>query len=783
MEKKALKGTLKRTTGKVFRIFLWSLAVFIMLDLLSPVNTNIPFATVLEGRDGNTLHAWMAQDQQWRMKARLDEISPELKKAIVYKEDKHFYHHPGINPLALGRALVNNIFYARRTSGASTITMQVARMLDPKPRTYFNKSIEMFRALQLEAHYSKDEILQLYLNIVPYGSNIQGVKAAALLYFNKTPDHLSLAEIAALSIIPNRPNSLVLGRDNPLIVQQRNKWLNRFLNDKVFTPSTITDALAEPLTARRHNAPNAVPQLAWRLKKQRPLISGLHSAIVPSMQQKAEEIVKNYMNELKRSNINNAAVLIVNNKTHQVVTYIGSSEFADAYHYGQVDGVRALRSPGSSLKPLLYALCFDRGLATPKTIIADIPINIHGYMPENYDQAFRGNVTVDYALSHSLNIPAVKLLEQEGTENFIRKMSDAGFTSVWLRRKDLGLSIILGGCTVRLEELVALYSAFANNGQYFPLQFIIDSTGGRKANAPGVQVISPASCYMLTRVLTELHRPDLPNGYDQARSLPRIAWKTGTSYGRKDAWSIGYNKQYTIGVWLGNFSGMGVPDLSGSTTATPLLFQLFNAIDHNAGADWLEQPAETAFRLVCAETGKVPNDFCHNQIMDYYIPGISGNERCDHFQEIYLSADEQFSFCTSCLPPAGYKTKLLRNIPADLTAYYDAAHITYSRLPQHNPMCTRTFHDSPPVITSLTNGKTYLIMKKELQKLQLSCTVAGDVHKVYWYVNDKFFSATNANQKLFFLPQLYSNASPTLKISCTDDKGRNANIEIHLRFI
>lgn len=783
MTKSSLKDKFKQAIGKSFRLLLWSLAIFLALDLLTPVDTNIPFATLLKGRDGTVLHAWMADDRQWRMKAHLNEISPELKKAIIYKEDKHFYYHPGINLLALGRALVNNMVYAKRTSGASTITMQVARMLDPEPRTYINKCIEMFRALQLEAHYSKDEILQLYLNIVPYGSNIQGVKAAALLYFNKTPDHLSLAEITALSIIPNRPNSMVLGRDNPLIIKQRNKWLNRFLQDKVFPPSVIADALAEPLTAQRHNAPNAVSHLAWRLMKQHPLSSELNSAIAPSMQQKAEEIVKNYMNELKRSNINNAAVLIVNNKTHEVVTYIGSSEFEDAYHNGQVDGVRALRSPGSALKPLLYALCFDKGFATPKTVIADIPINVHGYMPENYDQTFRGNVTIDYALSHSLNIPAVKLLEQEGTENFMRKMSEAGFTSVWQQRENLGLSIILGGCTVRLEELTSLYSAFANNGKYYPLRLVADSAKKKITAGTGVQVISPTSCYMLTRVLTELHRPDLPNGYDQARNLPRIAWKTGTSYGRKDAWSIGYNKQYTIGVWLGNFSGMGVSDLSGSTIATPLLFQLFNAIDHNAGSDWLEQPEETAFRLVCAETGKVPNDFCHNQVMDYYIPGVSGNERCDHFKEMYISSDEQFSYCTSCLPPAGYKTKLLRNIPSDLAAYYDAAHITYSKLPKHNPMCTRTFYDSPPVITSLTNGKTYLIMKKEMQKLQLACTVASDVHKVYWYVNDKFYSTSNASQKLFFSPQLYGNNSPTLKISCTDDKGRNANIEIQLRFI
>lgn len=754
--------------------------LFLLIDMLFPVDTEVPFSTVLQARDSTVLYTWLAKDEQWRMRARLDEISPELKRAIVYKEDKRFYKHFGVDPLAVGRAAVNNVFHLRRTSGASTITMQVARMLDPKPRNILSKVLEMFCALQLEWHYSKEEILQLYLNLVPYGSNIQGVKAAALLYFNKMPNHLSLAEITALSIIPNRPNSLVIGRDNKRIVAQRNKWLRRFKEDKVFADGIIDDALREPLEANRHAAPHKVPQFAWRMKKRYAGAAEINSSLDHKMQQKAEQVVGNYMASLKLRNINNASVLIVNNETHEVVTYIGSSEFEDYFHFGQVDGVRALRSPGSALKPLLYGLCFDKGIVTPKTVIADIPINIQGYTPENYDRTYRGNVTVDFALSHSLNIPAVRLLDQEGKGAFFSTLADAGFASVGKHRKNLGLSVVLGGCAVTLEELTSLYATFANEGQCYPLRYAV--TDSVKPKGKGLRLLSPSASYMLTRVLTELQRPDLPNGYDQAISLPRIAWKTGTSYGRKDAWSIGYNKQFTVGVWIGNFSGMGVPDLSGASTATPLLFQVFNAIDRNAGDEWLAAPEQLAFRLVCAETGKVPNDFCHNQVMDHYIPGVSASDKCDHFKETWISADERYSYCTSCLPPNGYKTKLLPNIPSDLAAYYDAARIPYTKLPAHNPQCTRLFSDQLPVITSLTNGKTYLVMEREKQKLQLACTVAGDVHKVYWYVNDKFFAAAPANQKLFFMPPT-AGASPVLKISCTDDKGRNANIHIKVRFI
>lgn len=750
----------------------------VLLARVLPVDTDIAFAHVVTARDGTVLHAYLSADRQWRMYAGLNELTPELKHAIVYKEDRHFYRHPGVNVVAVGRAFVNNVFYRKRTSGASTITMQVARMLDPKPRTYLNKTIEMFVALQLELRYSKDELLQMYLNLVPYGSNIAGVKAASLLYFNKTPDHLSLAEITALSIIPNRPNSLVMGRDNRLIMQQRNKWLLRFKQDKLFPEAIIIDALHEPLNAYRHNAPAAVPQFARKMKGTFPKADELRTTIDATMQQKAEGIVANYVNQLKLHSINNAAVIVVNNETHEVVSYIGSSDFADRANFGQVDGVRALRSPGSTLKPLLYGVCMDMGKITPKTVIGDVPINIQGYSPENYDRTYQGNVTAEFALSHSLNIPAVKLLDVAGVDKFTSVLTKAGFKSIEKEKKKIGLSLILGGCGVRLEELTALYAAFANDGVYKPLRYIYNDDKKEQVNDSGIAILSPASSYMLTKMLSELHRPDLPNAFDEAQGIPRIAWKTGTSYGRKDAWSIGYNKHYTIGVWLGNFNALGVQELSGASTATPLLFQLFNAIDHNADKEWSEPPKSLSFRLVCKETGKLPNDNCADQVMDFYIPGVSDNQRCDHMVQAWLSADEKYSYCTYCLPPTGYKTKLIPNIAPDVAAYYTAAHIPFTARPPHYPGCTHTLEGRGPIITSLTNGMTYIIENREEQKLQLSCSAASDVHKVYWYINDKFYAAAGSNEKLFFKAD-----GALMKISCSDDKGRNSNVEIKVKYM
>jgi penicillin-binding protein 1C len=777
MKKKLLK--ILKWTGVIFLIFI---LLFFLFDLIFPFKVDVTYSPVVEARDGTVLHSWLAKDGQWRIKTLLDEISPEFKKAIIFKEDKYFYTHPGVNILAIGRAVVNNIFYLKRTSGASTITMQVVRMLHPEKRNYFNKCIEMFHAMQLELHYSKNEILELYFNLLPYGGNIQGVKTSSLLYFSKTPDKLSLAEITALSVIPNRPKSLRIGRKNSLILIERNKWLNNFKQAKLFPDNIIDDALLEPLTAQRHRAPHDVPQFAWRLRKNNLLQTEFHSTLDKDIQQKTESIVSNYALQLKQHNINNVAVLVINNQTHEVISYVGSSDFTDRSNHGEVDGVQALRSPGSTLKPLLYGLSIDAGLITPKSVLEDVPVNVAGYAPENYDLVFRGTVTAEDALKNSLNIPAVKLLNQLGLKNFIDKLAETGFQNVWQNRKKEGLSLILGGCDVRLDELAALYSSFANNGKYYPLRFMINDSSNSMNTSDSadhaITVLSPASDYMLTQILSELHRPDLPNAYDAADQIPKIAWKTGTSYGRKDAWSIGYNKTYTIGIWIGNFSGTGVADLSGAATATPLLFQLFNSIDHNANNDWVQLPKDLGFRLVCAKTGKIPSDFCNEQVMDYYIPGVSNNEPCDHLKEVWLSADEKYSYCTSCLPPAGYKTKYFQNISPELAAYYSSNHIAYEKIPPHNPACSRAFSGQAPAITSLSNGMVYIVIDKQEQQLALSCSTANDVTKVYWYVNDKFFASGKAAQKLFFNPDV-----PDIKISCVDDKGRNTNIEIKVKFM
>jgi len=746
-------------------------ALFFLLNWIFPLPDKIEYSTIITDNRGEVINAYLTKDQKWRMKTELREISPLLRKTIIAKEDKYFYSHPGINAVAIARAFFKNIFQLKTTSGASTITMQVARALEHRKRNIASKVIEMFRAFQLEMRYSKHEILQMYLNLVPYGGNIEGVKSASILYFNKNPDHLSLAEITALSIIPNRPSSLVMGKNNDLIVTQRNKWLKKFAAEKIFTQKEIEDALAEPLTATRTTVPHYIPHLSYKLKKQGGDV--IHTNIIMNTQSKTEKLVEDYVRTVRLRSIKNAAVIIIDNRSHKVITYVGSSDFHDTTDGGQVNGAAAIREPGSTLKPLLYGLCIDEGLETPKMVVTDVEVNYAGYSPENYDKKFNGYVTVEYALEHSLNIPAVKGLKLLGKDKMIQKLAACDFKQIQKDQNKLGLSMILGGCGATLEELTGLFSAFANAGTYVPPAYTQDDTLSKKVN-----VISAAANYMVTDILSRVNRPDFPLNWQSTEHMPKIAWKTGTSYGRRDAWSIGYNKNYTVGVWVGNFSGVGVSDLSGANVATPLLFKIFNTIDYDSNSEWFSPPRDCEQRQVCSETGLPPSDHCTHIVMDYFIPMISSTKKCDNWQEIMVSPDEKISYCKTCLPENGYKKKWYKIVDPQMQGWMEENRLVFEKIPPHNPGCEKIFKEGMPEITSPVSNTEYLINKKDREPLQLICKTANDVSKVYWYINNKFYKACSAGEKQFFTPD-----EGPIKISCTDDKGRNKDIWITVRYV
>jgi penicillin-binding protein 1C len=747
--------------------------LFIVTDFIFPLKISIPYSTLITDRQGEVFHAFLSPDDKWRMFIQKDEITDQLEKTILYKEDKYFYYHPGINPFAIVRALIRNIAKGKRTSGASTITMQVARLLDPKERSYRNKMIEMFRALQIEFHFSKKEILQLYLNLVPYGGNIEGVKAASYLYFGKSPDHLSLAEITVLAIIPNRPTSLRIGYADNFILEERNRWLNHFQENSLWSDDIIADAIDEPFEAYRRERPRLAPHLAIRLFREYPSLNIITTSIDMNIQEKAEKIVKDYSFGLHAKNIHNASVLILDNHSHEVLAYLGSADFFDAQHAGQVDGIRAIRSPGSTLKPLLYGNCFESGLATPKTMVNDLPVNFFGYQPENYTGQYNGMVSVEYALINSLNVPAVEFLDKYSVETFVQDLTGAGFRQIEKDNEKLGLSLILGGCGVSLEELCNLFSSFANSGNLIPASLSIN-----ESQQDSMEVLSPGAAFMVTEILTQLNRPDFPQQWQNIPHLPHIAWKTGTSYGRRDAWSIGYNKNYTVGVWVGNFSGEGVPGLSGAEAAAPLLFSIFNTIDRESDKNWNQPPDEVDFRYVCTESGLMPSEFCEDQVIDYYLREISSIEKCSHMKIIFVNPDSTVSYCSNCIPSSGFIKAWYPNHSPAMMEYYEKNQIKFQKIPPHNTDCEKVFVEGAPIITSPTENAEYFLSIEDSLQLCLKCQAAADVEKIYWYINDKFTSESKPGNNLFVkVPE------GNVKISCSDDKGRNTDISVKIVYV
>lgn len=773
------KINLPTTKREIFRklrcsfvgLILVILGLFVLLNSFFPIRTSIDYAQIILSEEKKPLYFFLSKDDKWRLKSSINEFPEELIEAIIEKEDKFFYYHFGVNFISIAKAFTNNIASGKKVSGASTITMQVARLLDPKPRTYLNKLVEVFRAFQLEWKFSKDEILTMYLNLVPYGGNIEGVRAASLLYFGVEPNQLSLAQCIALSIVPNRPTSLAIGKNNKAIEAARNKWLEQYRKSKTFNNDAIDEAIAEPLDSYRRNSPKNAPHFSYRIHRFHQKDPVINTTLSFELQESVVELSKQYLRRTAQFGVYNSAVLVVDNATKNVVAYVGNPNFNDNKNAGQVDGTRALRSPGSTLKPFIYALTFDYGIYTPRSILYDVPTNFENYSPRNFDQRFNGKVTLKEALGNSLNVVAVKALEKIGVNSMISTLEKADFASISRSKHNLGLSLALGGCGVSLYEMAGIYSSLATNGNYKPLNYLQQKDTSKQN---GIQLFSPESSYLITEILSEIDRPDLPSEYQWGRKVPKIAWKTGTSYGRKDAWSIGYNKKYTVAVWVGNFNNKGARALTGAGIATPLLFKIFNSIDYNSKTAWFETPESLKERVVCKESGLPPSIHCNSFITDFFIPKVSSIQQCSHQKIVYTSAEEDKSYCIHCLPSSGYKKKLFPNHTAEILTYYKQIGFPVIQAPLHNEACkhisANTKEKSPEIISPLS-GREYIVDTNG--ELMLQCHVSNDVAEVYWYVNNQFIAKTEGAEKVFITPP-----RGKVKISCSDDRGRNTDTYI-----
>jgi len=579
------------------------LALATGLDRLFPPNLDRlrNVSVLVEDSDGQLLRPFAAADGAWRLPVTADQVDPRFLQMLVSYEDRRFYWHAGVDPLAALRAVWQWARTGSVVSGASTLTMQTVRLLEPRPRTLSSKLIEMARALQLEAHFSKAEILGIYLTLAPYGGNLEGVRAASLFYFGKEPAHLTDAEASMLVALPQSPERVRPDRNPVAARAARNHVLARLENAGLLSATELAEISSEAVPQGRREAPMVAAHLAERMKRADPAAAEIRTTIDGTLQRGLEALVARRQGELESGAT--IAVLAVRNSDHAVRGYVGSTDILDTSRHGPIDMITAVRSPGSTLKPFIYGLAFDGLLIHPETIMVDRPMRFGDYAPRNFDNRFHGEMTAREALQMSLNLPAVALLDRIGPLELARRFGLSGVTlRLPAETEQPGLPIALGGVGVTLQDLVTLYAGLANGGTTRPLRFRTDQEEG-----DGQSLMSPLAAWYVTHILEDMPPPPNRLIASDGRRQRQIAYKTGTSYGFRDAWAIGYDREWTIGVWVGRPDGSFSPGRMGRDAAAPILYEAFDLLPLPTGMAALMKPSGPApAGVILASNSELP---------------------------------------------------------------------------------------------------------------------------------------------------------------------------------
>ena len=730
--------------------------VLITPVLFSPLpKFNSPLSTVVEANDGSLLGARIAGDGQWRFPP--SSLVPEkFEKSLLTFEDKWFYYHPGINPVSIFRALKNNIKAGEVVSGGSTITMQVARISRGNlPRSYKEKIIEMFSALKLELFRPKKRILELYTSNAPFGGNTVGLEAAAWRYTGKSSADLTWAEAAALAILPNSPSLVFPGRNQEKLKSRRDILLKRLFERKYIDSLTLVLALDEPLPGEPKPLPSKAPHLTDHF-----FITNkghtLKTTIDPRLQERATEILNTHQKDLEGNYIFNSACLIIEVETGNVLAYVGNSTTEEAAaHGGEVDIIRAQRSTGSILKPLLYAGMQYSGDILPNTLIADVPTRFPGFSPKNFDQSFSGAVSSGTALSQSLNIPAVKMLQKYNPERFLDLLRRTGFTTFDKTADYYGLSLILGGGETSLWELTGVYASlsrvlnrYLNEKMYYKEDYrspdlifktVADTVKTKESDPP----LSASSIWLTYEALQKVNRPESESGWQYFTASPGLAWKTGTSFGFRDGWAVGTTPRYVVGVWVGNATGEGRPGLTGITAAAPLMFDLVNLM---GSGTWFKTPNEDLTMIrVCSKSGFRAGPDCPETIE---IPAcLSGlkTEACPYHQVVHLNKSRTLQVTSDCVPPDEITNESWFVLPPAMEYFYKKKHTEYRTLPPVASGCSSG--KSIPVMEFIypTPGIKIFIPRDhtgELTKIITEVVHRNPSKKIFWHLDQTYIGTT-----------------------------------------
>ncbi len=735
-------------------------AVLWLLDRLLPpplAALERPAAVAVLDAAGEPLRLFLPADERWRLPVTLDELPAELPAAVVAIEDRRFWSHPGVDPLAVVRAVWQNLRAGRVVSGASTLPMQLARLAEPAPRTLGAKLREAARALQLERRFSKRELLELYLNLAPYGGNLEGVGAASRFYFGKPPAALSAGETALLVALPRAPRDLDPTRHPAAARAARDRVLDRLADAGVLTGRQAADARRQPVPRRRLPVPFSAPHFARFAAARAAGAARVPTTLDRSLQRIAEAQVARHVPLLRPQGIGQAAVVVIETEGRRLRALVGSAGFLEAGRAGQVDGALARRSPGSTLKPLLYALALERGEIVPASYLLDVPTDFAGYVAENYDGRYRGRVTAEQALAESLNASAVRLLARVGLEPFHALLVRGGLASLDRPATSYGLPLVLGGGEVSLLELTTLYAALADGGRYRPLAW----RAGQPAAAAGAAadaLVSPEAAWLVSEMLRRVRRPDLPAAWSLTREVPAVAWKTGTSWGHRDAWAVGYSERYTVGVWVGNFDGAPRQGISGAEHAAPLLFDLFRALEPGSG--WPRPPAGARIEELdaCVLSHQLPGPWCGERTRIRYLPGRSRLARCSYHRRARAAGAGGRS---------GFRELVV--YPAELVAWW--RHEGRPLPEGAAPAGEAVVAGEPPRIVSPDAATPYRLRRDApaaYQRIPLIAHAAQDAARLYWFRDGVLVASGSPGERLFLDP-----VPGRHRLVVTDDRGRS----------
>jgi penicillin-binding protein 1C len=747
-----------------------------------PARLGQPPSAVVYFEDGTPAHVFLSPDDKWRIGIKLDEVDPDYIRALLRYEDRRFYVHPGIDPLAILRAVSLNLRRGRVASGASTITMQLTRLLEPRPRTYRSKLKETLRSLQLELRLSKAEILEAYLQFIPFGKNVEGIEAGALSYFGHRSSALSAAEIATLLAVPQQPLARFPSPANRLRLEASRNAIAAHLmsagaltagTDDAETPSALVVRAVAPAEMRPF--PRLAPHAARYFLEQEGNARRVRSSLDPNVQQLTERLLAAAQPEAFRNGIHNAAVVVLETSSGAIRGLVGNFDFWDSAHGGQIIAFDVPRSPGSVLKPFLYALGIEKGIALPDYLVHDIPVHFGGYAPRNFDGDFRGLVTLQEALSLSLNLPFVNLLREIGVEPFLGFLRSAGVETISDVPGHYGLSAAIGGIELTPLEVAGLFAMLARKGDWHPVTWRADAP-----RSEPTRMLAPGAAFLTRQALSLRDRPDFPARREHAHLPADIHWKTGTSFGYRDAWAAGSAGRYTVVVWMGNMDQSPSKGLIGADAAGPVLFDILEAL-HNRGEHIRpdQPPADLTGVEICSYSGHIPGAGCPTTRLTWAQLNNVPTAPCPYHVRLDVDVKTGHALTPLCRAGRDYRSEQFLALPAAVRRWMKDRRRNLPEPPSLAPFCTAGPRDSRAVIISpVANQVTFLIpgMPAERQRIPLEANTHGTAGKLTWFVGGRFLGTVASDERLWWVPEAGEH-----EFVVVDEAGENASQRITVR--